>query len=325
MVEKNILLSIIIPVYNVEKYIKECLDSILSCNSHEYEVIIVNDGTPDNSMNIINHYLLIYGNKIKVIEQKNSGLSVARNNGINHAQGKYIWCIDSDDFLEPDSIFNILIKLKKKNNVDVIAMPVNYYINGHKNPDFKKHTKESYISNIDYLKGNYPYGASVRYIIKKNFLKDNQLYFLPNTLHEDGDFGLRLLYYSPYIYILNNAFYNYRIRENDSIMSSWKKKNSEDLIIIYDGLFKLFLQNPLKLEVTPYFDATFHILTATILFASKKWNSDDFKDFYRTHKRDLIRRTKIIRPFCTQSFKKLFKFWLFIISPLFCCKIMIHK
>ena len=99
--------SIVIPVYNVEDYIKECLDSIMNQTFKDYEVIVVNDGTKDNSMDIVKKY------KVKTINQENGGLSAARNNGAKHAKGEYLLFIDSDDTIEPDL-------LKELNNVHII-------------------------------------------------------------------------------------------------------------------------------------------------------------------------------------------------------------
>ena len=85
--------SIIIPVYDVEKYIKKCLDSVFNQTYNNYEVIVVNDGTKDNSMEIVKNYNVI------TINQKNQGLSMARNNGVKKAKGEYLLFLDSDDYL----------------------------------------------------------------------------------------------------------------------------------------------------------------------------------------------------------------------------------
>ena len=86
--------SIIIPVYNVENYIKKCLDSVFAQTEKDYEVIVVNDGTKDNSMDIVKNY------DVKIVNQKNQGLSEARNTGLKNAKGEYILFLDSDDYIE---------------------------------------------------------------------------------------------------------------------------------------------------------------------------------------------------------------------------------
>ena len=104
-------LSIVIPVYNVEKYVSECLDSCLEQNVDitDYEIIIVNDGSTDNSANLINLYAK--QSNIIIINQENLGLSAARNAGIKIAKGEYIWIVDSDDWIEPGILIRILLAI----------------------------------------------------------------------------------------------------------------------------------------------------------------------------------------------------------------------
>ena len=103
------LVSVIVPVYNVEKYLEECLDSIINQTLEDIEIICVNDGSTDNSLKILKKYAK-KDNRIKIINQKNCGLGCARNSGLNQSQGDYIFFLDSDDYLNP----NILEKLYPK-------------------------------------------------------------------------------------------------------------------------------------------------------------------------------------------------------------------
>lgn len=314
MNKKDILLSIIIPVYNVEKYLKACLDSIFSNNSSLYEIIIINDGTKDNSMEIVQEFKNKYKDKITVINQENQGLSTTRNNGIHIALGKYIWFIDSDDYLENNAIIEILEEIKR-NDPEVIAMPIIYnYSNGEKANDVLFMTEEI-ITGKEYITNKYPYGASVRFLLKKDFVIRNNLFFIPNLLHEDGEFGLRMLYYAKQLKPINKAYYNYRIQESGSIMSSWKEKNSKDLIFISSSLRNLFITNPLKTDNTVFFDAIFRILYASISFAENKWETKQFRNFYHLHKKTIRNEAMKIFPACTLITQS--KILLFILSPLF--------
>ena len=119
-------LSYIVPVYNVEAYLDKCLRSLYnqSLELADFEVVIINDGSSDSSIEIIEKYRTLYQN-ITLIEQENQGLSVARNNGINHAKGDYILCVDSDDFLIQDSISNLLQKAIDL-NLDVLRGEYRY-------------------------------------------------------------------------------------------------------------------------------------------------------------------------------------------------------
>ena len=113
----NDLISIIVPVYNVEKYIVRCLESILSQTYKNIEVIIVNDGSVDKSGEICERYAK-KDNRIKLINKSNGGLSDARNKGIDQANGIYITFVDSDDYISQNYV-EILYKLIKENNADI--------------------------------------------------------------------------------------------------------------------------------------------------------------------------------------------------------------
>ena len=106
---KKLLLSFIIPVYNCAKYLNECLDSIINQNTDNwsYEIICINDGSSDTSLQILNSYANKNTN-IVVLNQNNMGVSYARNRGLSSARGEYVWFVDSDDFIIPNSLFSIL-------------------------------------------------------------------------------------------------------------------------------------------------------------------------------------------------------------------------
>lgn len=110
-------ISVIVPVYNVEKYLRECLDSLLAQTYQPLEVVLVDDGSKDASGNICDEYAMKYDN-FKVIHKKNAGLGMARNTGLEHITGEYVTFLDSDDYLDPDCIEKLYSELKK-NNVDV--------------------------------------------------------------------------------------------------------------------------------------------------------------------------------------------------------------
>ena len=116
-------LSIIIPCYNVEKYIDECINSVLEQDVNSYEILLINDGSTDNTLNILESYRK--NSKIKVINQQNGGLSKARNIGLLNAKGEYILFLDSDDFIEKKSL-NKILEFIKKNSLDILAF--NFFI-----------------------------------------------------------------------------------------------------------------------------------------------------------------------------------------------------
>ena len=138
---KEIKVSLVIPVYNVEKYIRQCLESVIDQTLKDIEIIIVNDGTRDNSMEIVEEY--ISDERIKIINKENGGLSSARNTGILAAQGKYICFIDSDDFIEKTMMEELYNKIEETNS-DVTDSDVFLYdnkiheIKERKNKEYQK-------------------------------------------------------------------------------------------------------------------------------------------------------------------------------------------
>ena len=110
--ERKIKFSIVIPVYNIEKYIKKCINSILEQSYKNFEIIVVDDGSTDESNLLINS---INDNRIRIIKKNNGGLSSARNEGIKYVTGDYIWFVDGDDYIEPDALNKLNIKILEEN------------------------------------------------------------------------------------------------------------------------------------------------------------------------------------------------------------------
>ena len=117
--KKDVLLTVVIPVYNVEKYLKRCIESILIQEWKNYDILLVDDGSTDNSPQICDDYAKAY-DFISVIHKKNGGLSAARNTGISHAEGEYVYFPDSDDWIEPDT-FIALAEVLESQDFDIIS------------------------------------------------------------------------------------------------------------------------------------------------------------------------------------------------------------
>lgn len=230
MAEK--VISIIIPVYNVEKYLSKCLQSIFSQQNiiDLIEVIIVNDGSPDNSHLIIEQYARKYYNTIRVHNQENQGLSMARNNGLDMAKGKYVWFVDSDDWLPDGSINNVIREIEANPEIDVFSSFLNEYFEDSESYRCTSYKGELYFSGLEYMDKKFPIGASQRYIYKRDFLNLNHIRFVPKILHEDAVWGYMMLYKAKHIKIISNPIYVYRRRVSDSIMSSITIRSAYDLI-----------------------------------------------------------------------------------------------
>ena len=124
----SIKVSVIVPVYNVEKFIGKCLDSLVNQTLKDIEIIVVNDGTKDNSQEIIDKYVKKYPDKVKSFIKENGGLSSARNFGIEKAKGEYISFVDSDDWLNDDALEKMYNKAKKDKSDIVICDMIDHYI-----------------------------------------------------------------------------------------------------------------------------------------------------------------------------------------------------
>lgn len=314
-----IKLSIIIPVYKTEKYIDTCLKSIFiqDVGIDSYEVIIVNDGSPDKSMNIIRKYENLYSN-IKVILQENQGLSVARNSGLAVAQGKYVWFVDSDDTIVPNSI-RYLFKIMEQFPLTDIFASLLIRVNektGIEQIDKFNSLPIDIILGKEYLFNNFYFGASQRFIIRNSFLNENGLLFLKGVYHEDGEFGVRMLYLASSMHILNKPVYKYLVRSSGSIMSSWRLKNSEDLIKIYFSLVSFSVRYVTKEDARKFNYIIYEILLCSIYFAGEQWNTLIFKLFYKKNKALIKEKARqFINPI-NYGFSVSLKSFICYISPL---------
>ena len=171
---KNILLSIIIPVYKVELYIRKCLDSIYTdANANlPFEVIVVDDGTPDNSMLIVEEFADKYEN-LKVCYQQNQGCGSARNTGFDVAEGLFVWNVDSDDWIESWAIHRILDLIKKESTLDIIAVPFTWtYPDETKNWIDLKLAHDMLMTGIDYQNSGFQIATS-QFVVKRSLLSLN--------------------------------------------------------------------------------------------------------------------------------------------------------
>lgn len=217
--KNKFMLSIIIPAYNLEKYISNCLNSILTqIKNDKVEIIIVNDGSKDKTENICNYYCQNYS-FIKYFYQKNSGVSSARNLGLSKAKGKYVWFIDGDDLIYPDSLNKILSVLNK--NYDIIIGDMVKSYNGKTVLNKKR-------NGIKLSNGKVNLLSLWSNIIKRDFINKNRLIIDENLKYtEDMDFVLSALSKTDNIYFLDEIIYIYNQTRNES---ATKKKNSKRVL-----------------------------------------------------------------------------------------------
>lgn len=246
------LLSIIIPVYNVEKYVRPCIESLFrqGLNEECFEIIIVNDGTRDRSMEVIADLIQLHSNII-IINQENRGLSIARNNGMARAQGEYIMFIDSDDLLIENSIPKLLEIANEKKPDLVVA---DYYrmndddilkFNGvHQTFQYVEKTGEQML--IEDLNPNECY--IWRILLKRNFLRYEQISFVPNIRYEDIPFIHEIFIKAKNCIKTNWLLYIYRIG-HESITFSFNKNKAMDLCIAIGKTYELRKIDGLSKEI----------------------------------------------------------------------------
>ncbi|MGU8248258.1 glycosyltransferase family 2 protein [Clostridium perfringens] len=212
-------LSIIIPVYNCEKYIKKCLDSIINQNFNDYEIIVIDDGSMDRSLDILTEYSKKY-NFINVISWENKGQGAVRNFGVRIAKGKYITFIDSDDYLSGIDSLNSLYNQMEDKNLDLLIYNYrfvnnNILISSNLNFNDKRiYTCEEIIKK--FLCTNEVEGFSCNKIFKKDILLNNNIKFLENRKFEDIPMVVNYILCCNRIMFNNDIIYNYVMRENST-------------------------------------------------------------------------------------------------------------
>ena len=214
------LISIIIPAYNVENYIARTLTSVLEQSDNDFELIVINDGSTDKTLEITTNLLKNYNINYKIIDKKNGGVSLARNIGIKEANGEYICFVDSDDLISNNLIKTVKNEIKK--NPDFICWE--YKIISDKINKISEYDNKNYKIDIFYEKEMFlkelliykSFNISVwSAVYKKSIIIENNLYFSENFINgEDGEFLFKYIVHCDKIIRLNSVLYYYRIRYN---------------------------------------------------------------------------------------------------------------
>lgn len=230
--------SIILPIYNVEKYLCECIDSILKQNFSDYEIILVDDGSTDSSPQICDEYEK-KDSRVKVIHKKNGGLSDARNHGTDIAQGNYIIYIDSDDYVITKTFLMDIYKKIELEKSDIILYKFSKYYD-HNNLlegcNFSLCTNDTHNPAellYELVKKDAYYGMAWIKAFSKEIIIKNEIKFEKNLLGEDMDWYFNLLLHTKTISVIDKSYIAYRQREG-SITKSLKIKNLTDYIYILE-------------------------------------------------------------------------------------------
>lgn len=219
-------LSIVIPIYNVEKYLQQCLESCLRQNidAEKYEIIIVNDGSTDKSFDIAKSYESL--SNVRIITQKNAGLSAARNTGLKIAKGEYVWFIDSDDWIELGILEHILKELSL-NKLECLRL------NYRKTTDDGRKLEDCILANscnefckegMEFLQKELGFSFYAwSFVFNRSFLLKNGFLFAEGLVFEDLQLIPRILRKVKYIKVLPSVAYNYRQRKG-SIVNTVNEK-----------------------------------------------------------------------------------------------------
>ncbi|MBQ9700504.1 MAG: glycosyltransferase [Lachnospiraceae bacterium] len=246
---ENVKISIIVPVYNTEKYLRECLDSVLSQEYASYEVVCVNDGSTDGSLSILEEYSE-KDKRIRVVTTENRGLSAARNKGVSLASGEYICYLDSDDMLETGA----LNRMVEAVSVDVPDMVVFNARLIYESDDIKKsYNKDAYYNRqIDYgyistgtdllaglIENNQYIETAWIMLLRKTFLQENGIAFCENILHEDTLYSICCYTRAQTVRYKKDINYIYRIRSNSIMTKPVTSHNIISRLICYDEILKI--------------------------------------------------------------------------------------
>lgn len=281
-------ISIILPVYNVERYLEACLNSIVAQSFTDWECICVNDGSTDRSINILEAYSA-QDKRIKVLTQNNSGPALARSYGISEAIGEFLVFQDADDFIEEDA-YTRLVELMEKTQVDVLGFSYQTFPDGHYSCFSMK--RGEVLSPVALLKSTKMPQSSDdfsfiwRYMIRRSLLLEHPVTFDSRIrVGEDTVFMMEIFSYACSVYLTDYAPYRYRIDNRHSIMheTQYRPYLEESLSVLYEKKRKIIQKNAWD-KLTPF---SFDLANRTVknysrmLMANRKANGEPKEKYIR--------------------------------------------
>ncbi|WP_022770306.1 glycosyltransferase [Butyrivibrio sp. NC2007] len=254
--------SIIVPTYNVEKYLSKCLESILAQTCSDWEAICIDDGSTDSSSIILKRFAE-QDLRFRVISQTNQGLAETRNVGIRAAQGDWLLFVDSDDFIRNDTL-EILNKTLVEDNLDAISFETEILYEGDSR---ERDNKDSwYYKYHDYpnttsgeklfekmMRNNEYCDSACLLAVKKKWILDSDLFFYKGILYEDSIFSMKVFLNASRMRHISSKLYTYRVREASIMTSGFSKENVRSRIIVFKELLKLINQRDYSEEVKKQF------------------------------------------------------------------------
>ena len=291
------ILSIVIPIYNVEPFLRECLDSVFSQDLSDCEVICVNDGSTDGSAAIISEYKTNYPNYCKCISQPNMGLSEARNNGVHAAIGDYICFLDSDDYWQSTAISDIKKSIKSFPQVDIIKLDCIQNIEGQRLTVHPKRLPPmTYSEYYEHCFTNHKHPGIVTsvtactHIIKRAEWENNHLLFDKGLRYEDAMFLYRLVVKKGTIQIVHIEEPFYVVRQNrvGSISTNVRLQHYCDRLFIIEEAFRIFKTNDITSSI--WYEPLLSYFQWLIIEANEK---EMVEELSKLTSRKLIQKLKI--------------------------------
>lgn len=306
------LLSIIVPVYNVEQYLNDCVYSILSQTMANFELILVDDGSSDNSSVLCDEWAS-KDKRIKAYHKENGGLSDARNFGIEKALGEYLWFVDSDDFIKDNVLREIESCIIDYPTADIIATNIVQYKSGSYSVHGKGLDKGTcLLSPKEFVLQGFSVMPSVRYIIHRRVFDNHNLRFIKGVLHEDIPFCHMLLGIINIIAVSSIETYVYRIRENSITTTN----NIASCYSLIESLHKIisFRDNFIKLEHRHWFNILLYDYFYEMFYRMYPFlNTEHYYHFMKLNSLFINREFNNIK--CVLKGKRKYLLMIFNISP----------
>ncbi len=276
--------SIIIPTYNVEKYLEECLESVLSQTCANWEAICINDGSTDASLKLLKKYAE-FDDRIHVISQKNQGLAETRNVGIRAAKGEWLLFIDSDDYIRNDTL-EIISRVVEDTNLDAISFETDIFYEGDSrekdNKDswyYKNHIYPEVTSGEELfeemMRNNEYCDSACLLAVRRKWLLDNNIMFYKGVLYEDSIFSMSVFLNAIRMKHISEKLYTYRVREASIMTSGYTNENIRSRIIVFKELMGLIHKKTYSESVKKQFYRYAYLVAEHIKRMDKMCNSSN--------------------------------------------------
>lgn len=263
----NEVISVVVPVYNVEPYLPDCLESICRQTYRNVEIILVDDGSTDGCGDICDKYK-VKDSRVRVIHKLNEGLSEARNTGLRNATGELVLFVDADDYIEKnmvEALYNVL----KNTNSDIAACPYRRFYtcddlkSVNLSSEKKVYSGKEFLERVFLNKDKNIEFVAVNKLYKKNLFIENGIFYPYGKLYEDAFTTYKLIYFASKVVIIDTPLYNYRLRDASITRSSLSEKKCIDGIMADEDCVAFFWE---KREKTLFYIAFNSFCRSQVLF-----------------------------------------------------------